>query len=304
MTVPVHPVSRAVADGFGGERGGAAGRVRVPAAQPGRGDHRRAQRGADRGGQRVQPADQQALALDLGVPERGALLAVPVDPFLHRVDIHEGQRVLAGQQRRPAGQLAQQLAVHRLQLADVSPGVGPQVRSQRRRRPDPAEQAAIAPCRSRSMSSMLSAPAAMPATRHPTFRCALTPHGPPGGTCPRPARPGRPAAPAPSPGPGRPATRDSGHRTRRASSPEHATIALTRCPLEPGAGSFRHSHRPSSEGTFLIDTPRSSPIRAVDRGLAREPASIAYRRTTRVNLSFRWHISISNPHFGARIGPW
>ena len=31
--------------------------------------------------------------------------------------------------------------------------------------------------------SSLSAPAAMPATRHPTFRCALTPHGPPGRTC-------------------------------------------------------------------------------------------------------------------------
>ena len=43
------------------------------------------------------------------------------------------------------------------------------------------------------MSSMLSAPAAIPATRHGTFRCALTPHGPPGRTCsatrpPSPAR--------------------------------------------------------------------------------------------------------------------
>jgi hypothetical protein len=33
------------------------------------------------------------------------------------------------------------------------------------------------------MSAMLSAPAAMPATRHGTFRCALTPHSPPGRTC-------------------------------------------------------------------------------------------------------------------------
>ena len=48
---------------------------------------------------------QQALPLDLGVPESGALLVVPVDPFLHRVDVHERQHVLGGQQRRPAGQL-------------------------------------------------------------------------------------------------------------------------------------------------------------------------------------------------------
>ena len=33
------------------------------------------------------------------------------------------------------------------------------------------------------MSSMLSAPAAMPATRHGIFRRALTPQSPPGRTC-------------------------------------------------------------------------------------------------------------------------
>jgi hypothetical protein len=45
------------------------------------------------------------------------------------------------------------------------------------------------------MSSMLSAPAAIPATRHGTFRCALTPHSPPGQTCSatRPASPARSA---------------------------------------------------------------------------------------------------------------
>jgi hypothetical protein len=74
---------------LGGEGGGAAGGVRVPAAEADRGDHRRAQRRADGSGHRVQPADQQALALDLGVPEPGALLAVLVDPFLRRVDIDE-----------------------------------------------------------------------------------------------------------------------------------------------------------------------------------------------------------------------
>jgi hypothetical protein len=46
--------------------------VRVLVAQPGGGDYRRAQRYGDGGGQRVQSADQQALALDLRLPERGA----------------------------------------------------------------------------------------------------------------------------------------------------------------------------------------------------------------------------------------
>ena len=40
----------------------------------------------------------------------------------------------------------------------------------------PPNSAGIAPCRSRSMSSMLSAPPTIPATRHGTFRCAFTPH--------------------------------------------------------------------------------------------------------------------------------
>ena len=70
----------------------------------------------------------------------GALLFMAVDPLLHRVNIEERQDVLAGQQRRPAGQFRQQLAVHRLQLADVSPGIGAQMRAQRGRCPDPAEQ--------------------------------------------------------------------------------------------------------------------------------------------------------------------
>ena len=138
--MPGAPGGPGCGDGLGGEAGRAAGRGGVPAAQPGGGDHRRGQRRADHRRQRVQPADQQRFALDLGVPEPGALLLVPVDPFLHRVDVHERQHVLAGQQRRPAGQFRQQLAVHRLQLADVPPGVRAQVRAQRGRRPDPAEQ--------------------------------------------------------------------------------------------------------------------------------------------------------------------
>src|SRR5262249_60771817 len=82
-----------------------------------------------------------------------------------------------------------------------------------------------------------------------------------------PGRPGPPAGPAPSPAPAPPATPDSGRQTSRGSSPGYATIALARCPLTLGSGSVSNSHRPSSEGTFRVDTPPSIPIYAVDRGL-------------------------------------
>jgi hypothetical protein len=54
----------------------------------------------------------------------------------------------------------------------------------------------IAPCRSTSMSSMLSAPAAIPATRQDSLSPAFTPHGPPTLTC-SPASAARPARPGP-----------------------------------------------------------------------------------------------------------
>jgi hypothetical protein len=56
------------------------------------------------------------------MPERRALLGVPVDPLLLRVDVDEGQDVRPGQQRGAAGQLRQDLPVDLLQLKDVSPG--------------------------------------------------------------------------------------------------------------------------------------------------------------------------------------
>ena len=92
------------------------------------------------GGERVQAPDQQRLALDLRVPEPGALLLVPVDPLLHRVDVDERESVRAGQQRRLPGQLRQELPARLLQLGDVSPGIGAQVRAERGRGADPAEQ--------------------------------------------------------------------------------------------------------------------------------------------------------------------
>jgi len=67
---------------------------------------------------------------------------VPVDPFLHRVDAGEREGPGAGQQRRPACQFGEELPAGFLQLADVPPGEGPQVRAERGRGADVAEQGA------------------------------------------------------------------------------------------------------------------------------------------------------------------
>ena len=72
---------------------------------------------------------------------------------------------MIGHQRRAAGQFRQQLPARGLQLADVSQvnerGKDPGVDSAR----TPSKTCTIAPCRSTSLSSMLSAPGAIPATR-------------------------------------------------------------------------------------------------------------------------------------------
>ena len=69
-----------------------------------------------RSGQHIQPADQQAVALDLGEPERRALLGMPVDPFLLGPDINKGKHVRIGQQRGAAAQFRQELTVGLVQL--------------------------------------------------------------------------------------------------------------------------------------------------------------------------------------------
>ena len=127
-----------------------------------------------------------ARGLGVGQAGQGAGRAQQVvghRPLLHRVDVHEREHFPAGQQRRPAAQPREEPPARFLQLADVSPAIGAKVRAQRGRRPDPPNRASIARCRSTSMSSMLSAPAAMPTTRHPIFRCAFTPQSPAGRTC-------------------------------------------------------------------------------------------------------------------------
>ena len=86
------------------------------------------------------------------------------------------------------------------------------------------------------MSSMLSAPAAIPATRHGDLQVRVdAASGRPTGRAPRPGPPAQRAAPAPSPAPG-PAC-----DTRFGSSNDACVLArlceqshLTRCPLELG----------------------------------------------------------------------
>ena len=116
------------------------------------------------------PLTSTGLPCDLRVPERGAFLLVAVDPVLRGVDVDEGERLPAGQQPRVLRERGGELAGAPCRAAGRCPryksaggsrawtGRGP-----RRTR------VSIAPSRRRSMSSMLSAPAAMPATRHATF---------------------------------------------------------------------------------------------------------------------------------------
>ena len=108
--VPVHPAERAAPIA---PASSAAGGVRVPAPQAGRSDDRSGVRRTDRRGQRVQPADQHRLALNLRAAERRALLGVPAHPPLRRVDVDEGQLAGTRQQLRPPGQRGQQQPARR-----------------------------------------------------------------------------------------------------------------------------------------------------------------------------------------------
>ena len=163
-SVPVHPAAPGGADGFGDHRRGAAGGGSVAAAQPDAGDHRGGQRRADRRGQHVQAAHQQALALDPGMPERRALPGVPADPLLLGVDIDEREDVLARQQRAAAGQLRQDLPVDLLQLEHVPPGERAPGTTQRGRRADIPEQHRHGAVTSAASSVMNAKHSSMPAT--------------------------------------------------------------------------------------------------------------------------------------------
>lgn len=74
------------------------------------------------------------------MPETRALLLRPVNPFLHRVQVQEGQHIRAGQQRCARGEAGQQRPVHLLDLADVSPVQAAQERAEGGRGADPGKQ--------------------------------------------------------------------------------------------------------------------------------------------------------------------
>ena len=111
---------------------------------------------------------------------------------------------------------------------------------------------------------MLSAPPAIPATMPGTFTAGFTPHRRPMRTC-SPARAARPAGPGPSSAPGPPATPDSGHQRMRGSSPGYATIALARCPLNSGSGSFTTPIVPVQGAPFASTRPQEPYLRGGSR---------------------------------------
>ena len=108
--------------------------------------------------------------------ERRALLLVPVDPLLHRVDVDERQHVLAGQQRGAAGQLGQQQPVHLPQLEHVPPGERRAGTSPAWTAPGPRRTAPASPRAAAGPGHRCCPPRAIiPATRQGTFRCGVHP---------------------------------------------------------------------------------------------------------------------------------
>jgi hypothetical protein len=139
MIFPVQPQARAVPIA-------SAARLAVPRAEPAFPPRSRTgpRTGADSGGaddrdQRVKALDQHRLAGDLRVPERSAFLLVAVDTVLRGVDADERQRFAAGQQPRVLREHGGELPVRRIELPDVSPGIGAQMRPEGGRGADPAE---------------------------------------------------------------------------------------------------------------------------------------------------------------------
>jgi hypothetical protein len=193
------------------------------------------------------PLYQQRFPVDLGVAELRALLLVPVHALLHRIDIDERQ----GPPRLGAAAPA----------APVPPGTAGSPSPAGRRCPG-YNSAGASPawtargCRRTACSWRRAAAGpwidqVCPGRHAPDqardFRGRVDP-----------ALAARHAAPGPSPGPGRLATRDPGRPTMRASSRGYATIAFDGRPSGPGDGSVRDSYRPSSEGAFQVDMPTTA----------------------------------------------
>ena len=117
-------------------------RGRPCSPRPRGGDHRRRQRRADHGGQRVQAPHQQRFPLDLRVPEPRALLLMPVDPLLHRVDVMNARVSAPGSSGARRDSSARNSRAAFSSWATFPQVIGAQVRAQRRRGADAAEQGA------------------------------------------------------------------------------------------------------------------------------------------------------------------
>ena len=186
-------------------------------------DYRRRQRGR---------APSQSARSDPSHPcSRAQLPAFGIPMGLaHRViDIDARHLVGAGQQRGLRGQLGQPGRSAPCELAHVPEAEPAPEPAQRGRGPHPPTRP-IAPCRSRSISSMVSAPATIPAT---TDRPPSQPSSRRGHRSTSTARPDQPSqatpsrAPAPSPAPTRHTTPGSGHRNEPSGCER---VSLRRCP--------------------------------------------------------------------------
>jgi hypothetical protein len=227
--------------GIGEQPGGAAGGVGRSFPQPCRGDQRRRAGGGDDGEQRVQPFHP-------GVAAPSALLGVPVGLAHGVVDVDDHELVGAGPYRHRAGQCGQQPGGDRVELADMAEGEQPQEAAQRRRARMPMNSRGMPPWRSRSTSSIESAPHTIPATIARIFAAAFTPPFAAIFTCSRSSA-GGPQRSANAMTGTRPA-----HDTRFGSSNRTLTarrawiVASSGCPSVWMMWSLDKSHRPNSEG--------------------------------------------------------
>jgi hypothetical protein len=133
----------------------------------------------------------------------------------------------------------------------------------------PANTVSIAPSRSRPMSSIESAPAAIPATRHVTFVTAPEPQGTAGQHARQQFR--QPRAPG------------EGRQRRQANVRDQVRVIEHRARIREGVrqshvkgvlsdgpdGSVEYSHHPSSEGTFSFKCRQTRGLSSVDPGLVR-----------------------------------
>ena len=163
------PAARAVAIAWATIRAAPLPEPVLPGAQPHPGDHRCGGVGADRGHQRRESFAQDLFAGDLGMPVGGALFGVSVDRAQQRVDVDEGAHLGAGQQIDARTQRDQCS-----RSTDSSWRACPKLNS-RNNVPivdgayTPPNRVFIPPVRSTSTSSMLSAPAHMPAISVASF---------------------------------------------------------------------------------------------------------------------------------------